>query len=279
MDRRYFLAATAAAGVCGSSGIAGLSPSVAFGSFQAPFSPPAGFRRLGGQLELPEKCVPADARRTLSAERTRFGNLGEFKTVVDNPSLPMGPFAPGPVRKRYTVVFVAGNPFMEIDGLRYSEREEWAESARTTYGKNVFVYNDVLSVGDVAKRLEHFPPGAVRTLIFGGHSGPSGGVYMGIERPLPPRFGQARYSYYEPNGCESINAINLENRPTELATIVKSLSDDASVQFQTCCVGDDLNRLARLARVLKSAVIASTDRVQEWGVTETGVWYRADKPK
>jgi hypothetical protein len=229
----------------------------------------ARVHNLGKTLDYPEKRIAADWSKTLAAQRTQIGRFGQIKVVVDNPPLPMGPFPPGALVKSCTVIIVAGNP---------DEREEWARSARWTYGRNVYVFNDALSVKDVAGRLASFPPGSVKTLILGGHSGPSGGIFMGIDRPQSGRFHHGR-AYFEPLGCESINAPNLEKHPDELATIRRSLSAVATVQFNSCCVGDGFDRLFQLSRAFDAAVIGCTDPVQEWGETDHGLWYRVDKPK
>ena len=133
------------------------------------------------------------------------------------------------------VIVVAGNP---------REREEWSESARTHFGQGASIFNNLFSIGDLAKTLARFPDGSVDFLVFGGHGEfCDGGVFMGIKNTSANvrEFTKADYHVFG----EHINVENMmsaENKGNR-ATIIRSLGKTAEVQFHVCIVGQERNLL------------------------------------
>ena len=218
------------------------------------------------------------------------GRMGQFKfrTVFDNPPLPLesskGPF---------TVVFVAGNPIIPalavIDDFGSvwnapSEREIWAREARLKSGRRAYIYNDALSVKDVANRLSKFPKGSVSLLVIGGHGEKAGrGVFMGYNESND-RF---RPNLKLPQGCENINceSLNAEKNAGCLETIRNALSNDAWVQLHACLVADTISltdttkTIRAFAHAFRASVMASEDVVEGWGHSGRNQWKYYPRPR
>ncbi len=207
-----------------------------------------------------EPVSPGELLLTLSDASD--GKMGKyrFKTVVDNPELP----AKGS-KGKHTVIFVAGNPQLKTASGNYnSERENWAVEAREEFGKKVYIYNDALSVKDIAERLKSFPPGSIGTLIIGGHSGPSGdGIFMGFNASTSSTYNPNDYKLVD--GAENINTVTLGANAERLATIRQSLSPDAIVRLEACNLGDNPENGRKYAALFNSIVYVSQESVGGWG--------------
>lgn len=134
-------------------------------------------------------------------------------------------------RRDHTVVIVMGDA-RERDPARAGG---WVRTARERYGAGAFIYNDVYSPQQLAAKLALFPRGSIRRLIIGGHG--TGSSAEGV-----PQIGVqvTNNDTFAPAGSERIDSETLgaaANR-AHLTTIALSLTNDATVEFQSCAPQD-----------------------------------------
>jgi hypothetical protein len=197
--------------------------------------------KLSRLRPIPEEFEPPKANSpVLEAKPTKFGKFGEFRKVADNPPIP-----DEVTTKRFTVVIVAGTRI---------ERQEWARDARRKYGANVFIFNEVFNISDLALVLKQFPRGSVKTLILGAHEGPTRGIFLGTDLAAPEITAD----------FEVASLQNPRNRQS-VQTIREALAANSSVEMHTCQLGKYLNVLKTFASIFQATVWACTGEVGDWG--------------